>query len=79
MINDSYIKLLQEGDYTPDMKRGGKVIEKIAGIYWCLATAIFLAWSFIADAWEISWVIWPIAGVLFGAIACAVKVFGKKK
>ena len=79
MINDSYIKLLQEGDYTPDMKRGGKIIEKIAGIYWCLATAIFLAWSFIADAWEISWVIWPIAGVLFGAIACAVKVFGKKK
>ena len=79
MVQDSYVKLLQEGDYTPEMKRGGKVIEAIAGIYWCVVTAIFLAWSFLANAWEISWVIWPVAGVLFGAIACAAKVFGKNK
>lgn len=79
MVQDSYVKLLQEGDYTPEKKRGGKVIEAIAGIYWCVVTAIYLAWSFLANAWEISWVIWPVAGVLFGAIACAANVFGKNK
>ena len=78
LVRESFTKLLQEGDYTKDMKQGGKVIEKIAGIYWCVVTAIFLAWSFLGNAWGVSWVIWPVAGVLFGAIACAVRVMGKK-
>lgn len=78
LVRESFTKLLQEGDYSPEMKRGGKKVEMIAGIYWCVVTAIFLAWSFFFNAWGISWVIWPVAGVLFGAIACAVRVFGKK-
>lgn len=79
MIHGTFAKLLQEGDYTPEKKRGGKIVDKIAGIYWCIATAIYLAWSFLANAWEISWVIWPVAGVLFGGIACAAHMFGKKE
>lgn len=78
LVRESFTKLLQEGDYTPEMKRGGKVIEKIAGVYWCIVTAIFLAWSFLGNAWGISWVVWPVAGVLFGAIACAVRLMRKK-
>ena len=79
LVRESFSKLLQEGDYTPDRKRGGKVIEKISGIYWCIVTAIYLAWSFLANAWGISWVIWPVAGVLFGGIVCAAHIYGKKK
>ncbi|POH69180.1 hypothetical protein C3B59_05955 [Cryobacterium zongtaii] len=45
------------------------IINVIAAFYWPLLTAIFLAWSFIGDAWDISWIIWPIGAVLFGAIA----------
>jgi len=78
LVRESFTKLLQEGDYTKDMKQGGKVVEKIAGVYWCLVTAAFLAWSFLGNAWGISWVIWPVAGVLFGAIACAVRLMKKK-
>jgi len=78
LVRESFTKLLQEGDYTEDMKQGGKVVEKIAGVYWCLVTAAFLAWSFLGNAWGISWVIWPVAGVLFGAIACAVRLMRKK-
>jgi len=78
LVRESFTKLLQEGDYTEDMKQGGKVVEKIAGVYWCLVTAAFLAWSFLGNAWGISWVIWPVAGVLFGAIACAVRLMKKK-
>ncbi len=78
LVRESFTKLLQEGDYTKDMKQGGKVIEKIAGVYWCLVTAAFLAWSFLGNAWGISWVIWPVAGVLFGALACAVRLMRKK-
>lgn len=60
LVRESFTKLLQEGDYTADMKKGGKVVEKIAGVYWCLVTAGYLAWSFLGNAWGISWVVWPV-------------------
>ena len=44
----------------------------IAAFYWPLLTAVFLAWSFIGDAWDRSWIVWPIGAVLFGAIAAGV-------
>lgn len=45
------------------------IVGVIAAFYWPLLAAIFLAWSFIGNAWGISWIVWPIGGVLFGAIA----------
>ncbi|WP_084039473.1 permease prefix domain 1-containing protein [Demequina sp. NBRC 110053] len=45
------------------------VMGIIAAIYWPLLTTIFLAWGFIGDAWDRSWIVWPIGAVLFGAIA----------
>ena len=61
--------LLEEGDYSRSEKRANKKIAPIASIYWLAVTAGFLAWSFIADAWDRSWIIWPIAGVTFGIVA----------
>ena len=61
--------LLEEGDYSRTEKRANKKIAPIASIYWLAVTAGFLAWSFIADAWDRSWIIWPIAGVAFGIVA----------
>lgn len=68
MISGSYDKLLEEGDYTPEKKRREKAAEVFAGIYWCAVTAIYLAVSFISRSWDSSWIIWPVAGVLFGAL-----------
>ncbi|MFD1712905.1 permease prefix domain 1-containing protein [Amnibacterium flavum] len=50
-----------------DDERG--IVGVIAAFYWPLLTAIFLAWSFIGSAWHISWIVWPVGAVLFGAIA----------
>lgn len=44
-------------------------INAIAGVYWLLTLAIYLGWSFIGDAWDRSWIVWLLAGVLFGALA----------
>lgn len=43
--------------------------EAFSGIYWCLVTAIYLGWSFWSMRWDATWIIWPVAGVLFGAIS----------
>ena len=33
----------------------------IAGIYWTLVTAGYLAWSFWSGEWNRTWIIWPVA------------------
>ena len=56
-------KLLEEGDYT----RINKKVGKYDGIYWAIVLAIYFIWSFTTLDWEITWIVWPIAGVLFAA------------
>lgn len=79
MINSSYEKLLQEGDYTIGKKKTSTVIGKVGGIYWCVVVAVYLAWSFSTMRWDISWIVWPVAGVLFGAVTSIVKLVIKAK
>ena len=79
MIYSSYDKLLQEGEYTVHKKNVNKKTEQWAGAYWCLATAIYLAVSFLTEEWKLTWIIWAVAGVLFGAIACIVNAATKDK
>ena len=56
-------KLLEEGDYS----RLNKKIGKYDGIYWAIATAVYLGWSFISQRWDFTWIVWPVAGVLYAA------------
>ncbi len=61
-------KLLKEGEYSDKGKRKNKINEAIGTVYWLIATAVYLGWSFLTDDWHITWVVWPIAGVLFLAV-----------
>ena len=79
MVYGSYQKLLQEGDYTVEKKEVGKRISPLAGVYWCVITAIYLAVSFRNNSWETSWVIWPVAGVLFAAVMGIANVVMNRK
>lgn len=59
--------LLQEGDYSVKRK-SNKALKTVSSVYWCVVVAIYLGYSFITNNWAMSWIIWPVAGVLFGAI-----------
>ena len=63
----SYQMLLEEGSYTRQEKEDTKKYGFIGGIYWCLVTAGFLAWSFTTKDWNRTWIVWPVAGVAYGA------------
>jgi len=65
---ESMQKLLKEGEFSEKGKQKNKIIEAIGTVYWLLATAIYLGWSFLTSDWHITWVIWPIAGVLFAVV-----------
>ena len=68
MIQESYNKVLQVGDYTPENKRLNKKVSWFSGAYWCTVVAIYLGISFVFNNWHISWIVWPVAGVLFAAL-----------
>ena len=78
-IYGSFQKLLQEGDYTTEKKRANRILGVFQGAYWCVATAIYLYISFTRNNWESSWVIWPVAGVLFAAVFGVLETLVKKK
>ena len=56
-------RLLEEGDYT----RLGKKASRYDGIYWAIVLVIYLGWSFHNMQWQTTWIVWPIAGVLYAA------------
>ena len=64
--------LLQEGDYSREEKKRNRLTSTAAGVYWLLVTAGFLAWSFVTGAWNRTWIVWPVAGVLFPAVMAVV-------
>ena len=53
------------------------LIGAIASIYWPLTLVIFLAWGFLGNGWAICWIVWPISGILFGAIASFISVLSR--
>jgi len=71
MTRSAYDVLLGRGDYAKKVRfvKSNKLTGTIASVYWPVIAAIYLLWSFVGEAWQISWVVWPAAGVLFGAIA----------
>ena len=71
--------LLQEGEFSKKEKQAKTKLDTLSGVYWCLATAIYLGWSFWSERWDFTWILWVVAGVLYAALLGIVKVFVKKE
>ena len=67
-IKESYDTILQEGDYSKNKKRVQAKMGALSAAYWCFTTAIYLGWSTWRQDWEKSWIIWAVAGVLYGGV-----------
>ena len=78
---ESMKKLLQEGDYSvaeKERKRKKKsIVGPISGIYWILATAMFLILSFGQPKFfiYIGGMFWAVAGILFVAVLIGCKLY----
>ena len=78
-------RLLREGDFAPRTKSGSfkrackirveSLDEQLNSAYWLLTTTIYLAWSLLTHDWGKTWIVWPVAGVLFCAIRVIVDAF----
>ncbi len=64
----AFEQLLEEGDYTREAKAKARKMGPFSSIYWGLVTAGYLGVSFMTNAWERTWIVWPVAAVAFAAI-----------
>ncbi|WP_185731953.1 permease prefix domain 1-containing protein [Actinomyces bowdenii] len=47
------------------------LIGLVASVFWPACVILYLLWSFLWNAWDRSWILWPVAGLAFGAFAGA--------
>ena len=77
VIQGSMDRLLQEGDYTWENKKRKDWIGPVSAIYWLIVTAIFFWYTYGPEGNgqpKYSWVLWVIAGALYGALIVAVRL-----
>ena len=77
-VHSTYQMLLQSGDYSRENKKKSAKLETFDKVYWMLIVVIFLAVSFLTMRWDRTWIIWPVAGVLFALIRIIATSFIKE-
>lgn len=79
MKRDCYECLLKVGDYSKKKNtKEDKVIGAVASIVWPLTAAVYLFISFVYHLWAISWIVFPITGILFGMFCAAYSIITSK-
>ena len=81
-IYGSMEKLLEEGDYTRREKSQKNITGPVSVIYWLVATAIFMIYTFGPKGNgqpRYSWIIWAVAGVLYAAVLAGIKLIRNRK
>lgn len=78
----SFNKLLEEEDYTRDKKSASKIKSAVTVCYWLIVTAIFLVFTYGPGGSaqpKSGWIIWAVAGVVYGGIAVLMNSIIKEK
>ena len=60
--------MLKIGEYTEKEKKRTPLREIVGSTYWGLVVVIFLIWTYLDNSWDISWIIFVIAGISFPLI-----------
>lgn len=71
VVTGAMDKLLEEGDYTRARKAKSGIITAASVCYWLVTTAVFMIYTYghRGNAQpRSSWIIWTVAGVLYGAV-----------
>lgn len=78
MVWGGFQMLLEEGDYSRENKEISRRYAWFGGVYWGLVTAGYLALSFLTENWDRTWIVWPVAGVAYGAVFAIARAVNKK-
>lgn len=79
IIQDSFHKLMQLEDYSPEQKAASKKLGAFSGAYWCIVTAVFLIYyarckyfffedNVMHNSKLVMGMIWLVAALLYAAV-----------
>ena len=71
-------RLLREGEFSAEDRGANRFKEAVSAAYWLVATAVYLAWSFLTGDWQHTWIVWPVAGVLFAGVMALCNLRGRR-
>lgn len=77
-VKESYQILLQKSESKKEEEEKDKLIGAAAAVWWPLVVCVFLIWGFFFHGWEICWIVFPIAGLLFGAFSSVCSIIRKR-
>lgn len=66
--------LLETGSFSAEEKGHRRALSVVGTVYWSVVTALYLGYSLTTMRWETSWVIWPVAALLYAAISALWKL-----
>lgn len=69
ITKEGYEKIMQEGQFSLKFKKENAKLEKFASIYWPLVVAVYLGWSFVTMNWGFTWIVWPVAALVFAGLS----------
>ncbi|MFT3983365.1 MAG: permease prefix domain 1-containing protein [Lachnospiraceae bacterium] len=75
---DMYTMILGIGDYAPERIKENKLIGIVASVVWPLTAVVFFVWGFAFHGWRISWIVFPVVGICFGAFAAVCSAVTRK-
>lgn len=58
----------KEANPSPEKRKADALISKICGCIMLFAIIIFLVWSFATAAWNITWIVFAVGGILCGIV-----------
>lgn len=76
---EGYNLLLNQTTRSKRGQEADEVTEQISTIYWAVVVGIYLGWSFFTSNWGITWIVWPVAGVLHAIIPSVISLKMKRK
>ncbi len=76
---EAYNNLLRDSFNETAKSKRIKRAEKLGAFYWPLVTAIYLGWSLWTMNWGVTWIVWPVSAVLFGALFGLMELLEKEQ
>jgi hypothetical protein len=77
ILHEMYEILLRLNKYAAVNSEENRLIGIGASIWWPLVTAVYLIWSFTSHRWGITWLVWPVAGLLFAVYSAVCSILNK--
>lgn len=86
MVNGSFDTLLKNSGTVGTSGRGTRKYnsrkekyispgaEIFMSVYWYSVTCIYLIWSFLTFNWHFTWIVWPVAAVMYAGLSKVLRV-----